>query len=383
MKINIIYWAPVAYREKFFAELGRLKDINLTVYYCLQRDPIIKWEFNKEAYKSKYLFKLSVGRKFIINPGIIYHLIVDRPDILIAWGWSFPTAVLAIIFSKILSIPIFYFSDTGLPMYKPIKGFLSKILKIVKNLFISEANGFFLQGKLSKGYINAFGVSDKDIHIVPINCIDTEYWKKQSRIARKDIDHIKNRLNITAKELILYAGRLIEGKGLEILLDSFAVIKRQRPHTALLLVGDGLERKSLKEKAQRLGLSEVYFLGAQSYEMLPTHFGISDCFVLPTLSDQWPLVVLEALGCGVPVVTTTQCGSVPDLIEGKGTGFVVEPFQAEALAQAVIKALSLSPHGKKALANRAFELASRYDYRLAAGTLASILYQEYEKITCG
>jgi glycosyltransferase involved in cell wall biosynthesis len=121
-----------------------------------------------------------------------------------------------------------------------------------------------------------------------------------------------------------------EGKGLDILIDAFAELHRQRPETRLLIVGDGPLRPALELRA---GNAEVVrFAGAR--RDVPTLLAGADLFVLASLEDAFPTVLLEAMAAGLPVVAS-RTGGIPEIIDDGITGTLVPPGNPMALAEAL------------------------------------------------
>ncbi|HNY85214.1 MAG TPA: glycosyltransferase family 4 protein [Candidatus Hydrogenedentes bacterium] len=125
----------------------------------------------------------------------------------------------------------------------------------------------------------------------------------------------------------LYAGRLVEGKGLETLLDA---LPRARGWAAVLL-GDGPLRPALEAHARRLKVPTVF----------PGHCGdtapwyaLADAVVLPSLGEALPMTLVEAAAAGKPAVAS-QVGGVPEVLQDGVTGFLTPPGDPEALAAAL------------------------------------------------
>jgi glycosyltransferase involved in cell wall biosynthesis len=128
---------------------------------------------------------------------------------------------------------------------------------------------------------------------------------------------------------IVYVGRLIRAKGLDELVDAM----QRLPGEHLTIVGDGPERKRLEEKAR--GLS-VTFTGHVDHATARQHIRAARCLALPSYTEAFPNVVLEAMASGVPVVATLT-GGVPSLVQDGKTGFLVPPGSVEDLAGALAK----------------------------------------------
>jgi glycosyltransferase involved in cell wall biosynthesis len=134
----------------------------------------------------------------------------------------------------------------------------------------------------------------------------------------------------------LWVGRFIGLKGVEILLTAFAAQRRDGLDVELTLVGDGPLRQSLEQQVVALGLDGVvHFAGfVLPGPELDRIYSEHDLFVLPSLSEGFPKVLLEALVHGLPVLGTTV-GSVPRVIQDGGNGLLVPPGDAGRLGSAL------------------------------------------------
>jgi glycosyltransferase involved in cell wall biosynthesis len=128
----------------------------------------------------------------------------------------------------------------------------------------------------------------------------------------------------------------------------------ERPH--LLLVGDGVMRDSLEALAARLGIDgTTSFAGAQTDTL--SSYRSMDVLVLPSYEEGFPMVLLEALACGVPVIAT-RVGDVPRLVEPGDTGWLLEPGDVSGLAAALREARAAGT-GLPAMGARGRELVVR------------------------
>ena len=138
---------------------------------------------------------------------------------------------------------------------------------------------------------------------------------------------------------LLFVGLLVPRKGVHLLLDAFAdAVGQGLPDdVTLTVVGDGEQAAALAAQAQRLGLGErVELLGFR--DDVPALLATHDAFVLPSTMEQQPLVLVEAMGAGLPVLAT-DVGGVADLVGP--VGLVVPPNDVPALAAALVKLADL------------------------------------------
>lgn len=152
-----------------------------------------------------------------------------------------------------------------------------------------------------------------------------------------NLDHTKNEtkqeLGLTGRTVVGYVGRLSEGKGIQFLIKALVDLIQQKPNVSCLIVGDGEYSLQLKALAQALGLSDkVLFTGRRND--VPRLYSAMDIFVLPSLEEAFPMVILEAMATGVPVVAT-GVGDIPRIIEDGSTGLIVKSRSSEALSQAL------------------------------------------------
>jgi glycosyltransferase involved in cell wall biosynthesis len=135
------------------------------------------------------------------------------------------------------------------------------------------------------------------------------------------------------RTVITTVGRLDTQKGLPYLLEAARLVTRGRPDLRFLVVGEGPRRRDLLRHRDRLGLKgHVSFLGFRTD--IPQILADSDIFVLPSLWEGMPIVLLEALAAGLPAVATDVPGVTEVLTDGE-TGLVVPPKDAGALARAL------------------------------------------------
>src|SRR5206468_3929765 len=93
----------------------------------------------------------------------------------------------------------------------------------------------------------------------------------------------------------------------------------------LVLVGGGPEEISLRRQVNESALKGVWFAGTRQIDDLPIYYALAKCFVLPSVSEPWGLVVNEAMASGLPVLVSDRCGSA-ELVQNGNNGFVFDPL---------------------------------------------------------
>lgn len=143
--------------------------------------------------------------------------------------------------------------------------------------------------------------------------------------------------------LVLFVGRLVYYKGVDVLLDALRLVPRAR----LAIVGVGPLLNTLVEQAARLGISErVRFLGAVPEHRLRSLYKCARFLVLPSVapSEAFGMVQLEAMAAGRPVISTDLKSGVPYVNQHGVTGIIVRPSDSQALADAMSNLLENEPH---------------------------------------
>lgn len=167
---------------------------------------------------------------------------------------------------------------------------------------------------------------------------------------------------------ILYVGRLVKDKQVNVLLDAFAIILTQKPDTRLVIIGDGIERQNLEAQAQDLGIARsVTFAGRVARdEDIYAFMKRARVFASASVREGFGIVTIEAIACGTPVVTSdSEANAATDLVNDGATGSVVAATP-EAYAQACLHWLDASPNPEQLA-----KTAQEFDWDTLAGNLES------------
>jgi colanic acid/amylovoran biosynthesis glycosyltransferase len=138
---------------------------------------------------------------------------------------------------------------------------------------------------------------------------------------------------LSQQKRLLYVGRLSAAKGVPVLFQAVAFLIAQHPEVMLTIVGDGPDRQALESQAAELGiLPYLKFVGYQSQDAVCQYLQDCDVFVLPSFAEGLPVVLMEAMATGIPVVTTS-IAAISELVEEGVSGYLVPPGAVEPLVQ--------------------------------------------------
>ena len=176
------------------------------------------------------------------------------------------------------------------------------------------------------GTVRSFLLDRARVHVVP-NGISVEDFAAPGR------DEARKSLGLGTGPILLCVGRLARDKGFATAIEALA---RLESDARLLVLGSGPERALLEQTARRTGVSDrVDFLGSKPRAEVVHHLAASDVFVFPTERDEAaPLVPLEAMAAGLPVVAS-DIGGGAELIESGKNGLLVPPASVDSLARAI------------------------------------------------
>ena len=150
----------------------------------------------------------------------------------------------------------------------------------------------------------------------------------------------KEKLNLPEdKKIILSVGNLELVKGHKYLIEAMKEVIKREENITCLIVGSGSQKKNVNSLIDRLSLSKyIKLVGEKPHNEVPLWMNACDVFVLPSLNESFGIVQVEAMACGKPVVATFNGGS-EEVIVNEKLGILVEPKDANELANAILKAL--------------------------------------------
>lgn len=156
-------------------------------------------------------------------------------------------------------------------------------------------------------------------------------------------------------------GRLVPTKGYEYLVRAFAKVKQEIPNAFLVFIGDGRLQAKLEKEAAEINLTNsIRFLGRR--EDVPRLLRAMDCFVLPSIAEGLPYVILEAMAAGVPCIASAV-GGIPEVITNNKTGFLVPAKDEKTLAETMITVAKKPQEQITDIVNKAKELVrTSYTY---------------------
>jgi glycosyltransferase involved in cell wall biosynthesis len=206
----------------------------------------------------------------------------------------------------------------------------------IKRRVVGLCSTALVGGAPHRDYLRALGKSPDRI-FDGYDVVDNDHFREGAKAARQSERQNRDRLGLPQRYFIA-CSRFTPKKNLGGLLQGYALYRQEAGPAAwsLVIVGEGELRDPLVALRDRLGLdSAVLFAGPKSYQELPTYYGLASAFVHASTTEQWGLVVNEAMAAGLPVLVSDRCGCAADLVEPGVNGFLFGPGDPRAIATAM------------------------------------------------
>jgi glycosyltransferase involved in cell wall biosynthesis len=260
----------------------------------------------------------------------------------------------------------------------------------IKRRIVSLYSAALVGGQRHVEYLVELGMPREWI-FAGYDVVDNAYFRQKSEQVRSQRSEVRQKHGLP-ENYFLASARFIEKKNLRRLIQAYAeyrkrssVYANQPPHKAtagreaaadrevrsqksevtdeapwdLVLLGDGPLRRTLNSQISTLNLHEhVHLPGFKPYDELPVYYALANAFVHASTTEQWGLVVNEAIASGLPVIVSERCGCVPELVQGNG--FTFDPTNGHELATRLLKMASLSDGERRRLTDAGYRIAANF-----------------------
>jgi glycosyltransferase involved in cell wall biosynthesis len=326
---RVVYWnnIPAPYMVERFDALAKRGNLDFEAWFSARTESDRSWKVDESQWRFSYRYLPSVelGRSALALPAPL--LRGRAPDVLVSL-YAGADFLAGSTLARRRGARIAFWVEVTYDAWVKRR----RWKEAVKARVLPRADGILTAGDDGHAFARRYRVSDERIHHVP-HVVDFERLARGARLAEGERDRVRAELGVRGVTFV-YVGRLWAGKGLTHLLDAFGRLQASDVgEVSLLLVGDGSDEDELRARARALGLRNVVFGGFQGDDVLPRLYAASDVFVFPTLGDPFGMVVLEAMACGLPVVSTTAAGEIAERVVEGVNGFLVAPGSSDELLE--------------------------------------------------
>lgn len=361
-RVALVTEVVAPYRIPVFNELSELLSGDLHVFFTQWNEGLGRdWDVRRDAIQFEYT--VLGGRQIVVPyrgdrqpvylaPPLLPRLVHKGFDTVVVGGWSHLECLWSVAYTSLWRRRLVLWAET------PLLGNLPRrpLRSAWKRAVIARSDAFVVPGPSAGRYLAAYGAPSAQIRIAP-NAVDVSFWCLPP-------DHRKAH---HPRPVLLYVGRLVHSKGLDIALRAFRE-SRLAGRATVLVAGDGPERTALERLAPR----GVRFLGSQSRDALRYLYHSADLLLFPSRYDPWGLVLNEAACAGLAAIASDAAGATHDLLRDGLNGLVVRGGDVPAF-RAALDRVAEAPTLPSRLGAAALRIAeSHTPAKCAAGITAAV-----------
>lgn len=268
------------------------------------------------------------GVRIPYQRGLIKAILKERPDIVISDGffqWTYAALWLRAIrrISHVMCYERTSHTERHAQWYRTV----------YRKLVMRWIDAVCCNGRLCGEYTRSLGFPPHRITYGQMAADVRTLAEKSRQITEKQIQQKRPELRLQGV-VFLYVGQIIPRKGILQLLEAWKMFSREAgmAECSLLLVGGGPQEAQCRAYCAENDLDNVRLVGAIDYDLLPMYYRCADVFVIPTLEDNWSLVVPEAMACGLPILCSKYNGCWPELVKPEN-GWVFDPLDPRDFAE--------------------------------------------------
>jgi len=333
-----------------FSELSKVFQVHVIVTRFLSKE--YGWE-----PQDNFPFAVHniCGKNFDSDPNIfkIFRILgeirtINKDIILFVPGWSDFCHYVSFVYSYIFGLRLIVATDSNFTDCK--RNFF---YEYIKRSLLMGASGLLSAGTLSKQYLILLGIPRWKIR-EPWDVVDNSFFRSQSNLR-----------NLSEKNYILCVSRNLEKKNIPFLISEYSKYKSNGGICDLVIVGVDTGVSKLMDFCETVDIAKtVQILPFMQKDNLKELFHGCRLFVLPSVYDQWGLVVNEAMSSGAPCIISERCGCAKDLIIHNKTGWKFDPYQPGSLYNLLLKSDDFSQSYLLSIAHAAFlNLENRFTLR--------------------
>jgi len=335
MKIAVVFDRLGPYHHARLNALGKVSDVLAIEIH--QRDQTYQWDIiqGSEHFKKVTLFAelarpIRLAEIFARPAGTSQDGF--KPDVIVVAGWSGRWILASTDFAISHDIPMVVMSEST-------KGDFNRawLKEALKSRLVRLADAYLAGGSRPRDYLVELGAAPASVFL-GCDAVDNGYFLAGAREARLRGAALRKELGLP-KNFFLSSFRFVAKKNPLGLVRAYAhYAAHAKSPWDLVILGDGPLRSEVERQVDSLGLrGRVHMPGFMQYADLPQYYGLAGAFILASLSDQWGLVVNEAMAAGLPVLVSNRCGCVDDLVHFGGNGFTFDPGDHETLGLLMVE----------------------------------------------
>jgi glycosyltransferase involved in cell wall biosynthesis len=301
-----------------------------------------------------------------------------KPEVVVLPGWGYRGALLSLQWCLANKVPAIVMSESTPwdDVRKPIKEW-------IKGRIIALFSSALVGGTPHRIYMEHLGLPVDRIFL-GYDAVDNRFFAEEAR----ELGARRLETGEVRCPYFLASARFIEKKNLFRLLRAYGQYRQkverrgsrvegqnQQADTLwdLILLGDGEMRSELEKLRSELGLTDcVQLPGFKQYEELPSYYAHAGAFIHASTTEQWGLVVNEAMASGLPVLLSNRCGCAADLVREGENGWTFDPTNEEQMAELMLR-ISSDENQRKTMGEKSREIITEWGPdRFASGISSAV-----------
>lgn len=346
MRISYVARSFLDYRIPVFEALNRKLGNNFYVIYSadyipervntkaikILGDHAVGMRGEKRIGPNDFSDFANTAYRVVYQPGLLREIAKTRPDVLIGDGF-FQWTSYALLYKLLNKTPLVVCYERTFHTERNAQW----LRTAYRRLAIKFIDAMACNGSLTLEYSKWLGMPGDRIttgHMVA----DTEGLRLATeRVSPEERQILRDEWE-NPELVFLSVGVLNERKGVKELILAWSLVEKNlNDRCTLVIIGSGPMESELKHLSQQLGLRKIVFQNTVDYNEIARYYAAADVFVMPTLEDNWSLVVPEAMTCGLPVACSKYNGCYPELISSGENGWVFDPMDAPDTFQTLKK----------------------------------------------
>lgn len=290
-----------------------------------------------------------------VSESVRGYLEENRPGVCCLNGWALPGSAAMLHWALERGVPCVIMSESNAHDSPSVWW-----KETTKRRFVAQCRAAFVGGLWHRNYLVELGMDPACI-FEGYDVVDNEHFRLGAESARRGPLGTRAALGLPRQYFVACA-RFEAKKNLPRLIEAHAIYlqKAGREGWSLLIVGDGPMRADLETLAAKLGSKEkVVFAGWRTYQQLPAIYGLGKAFIHASTTEQWGLVVNEAMAAGLPVLVSERSGCAAELVKPGENGFTFDPWNIEEIAGTMLS-IHLDDHLREQMGKRSLEIIAHW-----------------------
>jgi glycosyltransferase involved in cell wall biosynthesis len=251
----------------------------------------------------------------------------------ILFGYRYLSFLRVIRYCRRTGIPAFVHNDSNIHGDRHLPGWKRVLKSATYRGWLTQVSGVMSMGEYGDQFFLRYGADLRRLYRVPWP-VDPEY---HSQVSEDRLQRFRQKFGLSeGRRYLLYSGRLVTVKRVDLLIDTFAAIADQRPDWDLVIVGEGVLGEELRRRVPQALRSRVVWTGFLDGDEPALAYNAADVLVLPSDFEPWALVVQEAMAAGLAIVASDVVGAARELIQDKSSGRIFAAGQLDGLIEAMM-----------------------------------------------